>query len=354
MKKTILLFSFIGFGILISNAQITITQFDVAYPGYQLQQANDTEKDTIPGSINPGPSGANQVWNFSTLVSSTVDTLTFVNPGFLPNGSSFPNANIAIMNSSDGSEIYVENISTGLFVNGVYGDPTGQGAMVIPVNPTEQLATFPSTYNTAFLNTSVIDIAFPFTLIPGVDSLRFKEIKNKDVKVDGWGTVTTPLGIYSCLRQKGRVITIDTVFAHPIGPPGWVDVGPPYTNTDTAWHFAWWTNGVGYTLLEFDSTKADTIRNIQWLKTIPVIGGINETASFSGINAYPNPSTGKFIVESKGEICVYNCVGEKVFMKTSSTGKTEVDLSAQSDGIYFLHINNEKGTTTKKLIISAK
>jgi len=352
MKKTFLLFYFIGAGMIISNAQITITNGDVAYPGYQLQMAHDTEKDTMPGSINPGPAGANQTWNFSTLLNSSVDTLTFVNPGFLPSGANFPNANLAIMNSTDGSEIYLENTPNGLFIDGAYGDPTGMGAMVITFNPTEQLADFTTTYLTSFQNTSGFDFSFPFTIIPGVDSLRIKEIKIKDVVTDGWGNVTTPLGTYPSLRNRGRVITIDTVFVHPVGPPGWVDIGPPYTTTDTVWHFSWWANGKGFPLLEFDSTTADTIKNITWLKTLPVIGGISETGKLNGVNAYPNPSTGKFIVESNGEISVYNSIGEKVYIKTSTARKTEVDLTSQADGVYFLHINTGKGIVTKKLIIS--
>lgn len=350
MKKITLLFSFIAAGIIVSNAQIIITQGDVAYPGYQLQLAHDTEKDTMPGSINPGPSGANQNWNFSTLLSSTVDTLTFVNPGFLPSGVNFPNANLAIMNSTDGSQIFLENTTNGLFVDGAYADPFGTGAMAIPFNPTEQLADFATTYGTTFQNTSRIDLSIAFTAFPGADSARFKEKKDKDVVTDGWGTITTPLGgPYNCLRNRGRVITNDSIWLHNINPPGWFLL---LSTLDTAWHFSWWGNGKGFPILEFDSVTADTIKNITWLKSLPVIGGINEMASLSGINAYPNPSAGKFSIESGGEISVYNCTGEKVYMKTSAARKTEVDLTGQADGVYFLHINTGKGIITKKLIIS--
>ncbi len=365
MKKTILLFTFFLAGIIVSNAQITITQSDVAGAGNVMQLAHDTEKDTMPGSINPGPSGANQTWIFSALLSSTVDTLTFTNPASLPNGSNFPSANLAIVNSTDGSEIYLENISSGLFVVGAYGDTTGQGAMAIPFNPKEQLAAFPATYNTAFQNTSGFDFAFPFTLIPGIDSLRIKEVKIKDIKADGWGTITTPLGTYSCLRNRGRVITIDTVFAHPVGPPGWVDIGPPYTYTDTAWHFSWWANGIGFPLLEFDSTAGDTIRNISWIKTLPY-AGTSETAPLSGVSVYPNPSSGVFSVQPatgnwqlassekpEARIEIYNLMGEKVYSLDVPINNEQLTINLfQPSGIYFLHISNEKGTATRKIIIS--
>ena len=358
MKKTFLPIYFICAGIVISNlpaeagAQITVTQSDVAGAGNVMQQAHDTEKDTMPGSINPGPSGANQTWIFSTLLSSTVDTLTFTNPASLPNGSNFPSANLAIVNSTDGSEIYLENISSGLFVDGAYSDPFGLGAMTLTFNPREQLAKFTTSYTTAFQDTSMAQGDFPFTLFRGVDSARFKHIVYKDVLTDGWGNITTPLGTYNSLRNRGKVITIDSAWLHNINPPGWFPAPPPYdASFDTAWHFSWWANGIGFPLLEFDSTAGDTIRNISWIKTLPY-ASISETASLSGVSVYPNPSTGKFSIESKGEISVYNCIGEKVFMKTSASGKTELDLSSQNSGIYFLHISNEKGTATRKIIIS--
>lgn len=351
MKKVFpyTLYLFFPAGVIISHAQITISQWDVASPGYQLQMAHDTEKTTAPGSITPGFSGANQTWNFSTLSGNTVDTLTFTNPNWFPSGSNFPDANLAIINSTDGSEVYLENTPNGLFIDGVYADPLGQGAMALKFNPIEQLADFTTTYQTTFQNTSGIFLEFPFNQF-GLDSVRFKEIKDKDMKTDGWGTITTPLGgPYNCLRNRARVITNDSIWVHNFSPPGWF----LYSSTiDTVWHFAWWTNGAGFPLLEFDSTHLDTVKNITWLKSFPVIGGISATALLSELNVYPNPSTGKFTVESNGEISVYNCIGEKVYMKTSTAGKTELNLSSQSDGIYFLHINNKKETVTRKIIIS--
>ena len=99
MKKIIFTFHFFSAGIMISNAQIWIGPWDVPVAGKVLQRANDTMKTKTPGSINPGSAGANQTWNFSTLLSNTVDTLTFTNPAWTANGSSFPNSNLAVMNS---------------------------------------------------------------------------------------------------------------------------------------------------------------------------------------------------------------------------------------------------------------
>jgi len=356
MKKTILLFSFFGAGIIISNAQITITQADVAGVGKFLLQAKDTIKTFTPGSINPGTAGANQTWNFSTLLSDTVDTLTFTNPAWTAQGSNFPNANLAVINSSDGSITYVEKTATGLFADGAYTNPMGQGFMAVTINPKEELISFANTYNSSFKDTSKLSIKVANSQIAGVDSLMMKEVKYKDIKTDGWGHVITPLGNYTSLRQRGPVTTIDSIFAHPINSTVWIHVGAPYSPTvSTVWHFSWWANGVGFPLVEFDSTAADTIRNITWLKTLPVIGGINEASLLSTVNSYPNPSAGQFVVyglpSTVYSLNIYNVVGECVFQTTSNRKEETINLDVPN-GIYFIHIRSKEGIATRKLIIS--
>jgi hypothetical protein len=331
--------------------------------GKVLQQARDTIKTLTPGSINPGSAGANQTWNFVTLLSDTVDTLTFTNPTWTPHGSSFPNSNLAVINSSDGSVTYLENTSTGLFVDGAYTNPMGQGFMTVTINPTEELSAFADTFNSSFQKTSRMAVKAPFTQYPGADSVWLKERKAKDVKTDGWGSVITPLGTYNCIRHKGRVITVDSIFIHIASLSMWINAPASYSPIiDTVWHFSWWASGVGFPLVEFDSTKADTIRNITWLKTLPVIGGIHETASLSEVNAYPNPSSGQFTFYSPQTtnygLEIYNVIGECIFQKTvnrnssagASTGET-VNLNAPN-GIYFLHITSKEGTAIRKLVIS--
>ncbi len=349
MKKTLLSSALITVTGMASFGQISIGQWDVALPGKVLHQANDTLSSLTSGYISPGSAGASQTWNFSALGAHVVDTMTFTSPLWLPNGSSFPNANLAILNSSDGSELYLQRNATGLFVEGAYGDPFGQGAMAVPFNPAEQLIKFTDTYNTSFQNTSSAQGQFALTALPGVDSVRFKHTVNKDVLTDGWGNITTPLGTYASLRHKGRVITSDTVWLHVIAPPQWVDAGPPYTTTDTTWHFSWWASGVGFPLLEFDSTHADTIRNVVWLKTAPFIGGINETANASGVASYPNPAVDQIHFEINNQdisfVELFDLSGKKILSLPAKNSRTiTYNTESLSGGTYFYRAIDASGT----------
>lgn len=66
--------------------------------------------------------------------------------------------------------------------------------------------------------------------------------------------------------------------------------------------------------------------------------GINETHSNYTIDISPNPSTGKFTIENKGDLNIYNLLGEKIFSQKLTLPKTEIDFSSQPKGIYFVKL----------------
>lgn len=353
MKKLLLSFSFI-IAVVALNAQITITSADIAAVGKVLIVGHDTVKVNMPGAINPGPSGANQTWNFSTLVANTVDTLTFTNPNWLPFDTAFPNSNLAMINSTDSSQTFIENISSGLFVDGAYINPgNGVGFKVIHFNPSQQGNVFPDTYNSSFANTSEVDLTFPYTSpkIPGMDSARIKQITDQSVKTDGWGNIITPLGTFNSLRHRARVIQTDTVWIHDIPLfGGWIVA---QATLDTSWHFSWMANNVGYTLLQFDSLKADTIRKIEWLKVLPVVGSVNEVSSISELNIFPNPAMSQINFEIKNAeiaaIEIFDLSGKRISnMPANKNNLITYNAEALANGTYFYRSIDAEGNTLNR------
>jgi hypothetical protein len=79
----------------------------------------------------------------------------------------------------------------------------------------------------------------------------------------------------------------------------------------------------------------------------------------TAISIFPNPSSGKFTIEhtenanehSMMSLEIYNSVGEKIFQTEISEIKSEIDLSDQPNGIYFVSIKTEKELFTEKIII---
>lgn len=350
MKRSITLSASLVLGVMLANAQITLQSYDVVVAGNVLHQANDTIKSQMVGGLNPGASGGNATWDFTNLLVGNLDTLLITNPAWTPNGPSFPASNLAGV-STDGTAFYLINTGTGLYIDGAYGDFTGQGAVKVNFNPNELMIPFPNTIGNSVVNTSEVIISAPFAS-PPFDSIRIKEIKTKNMVTDGWGTVKTPLGNYPSLRQRSKVVTHDSIWAHS-SITGWAF----FTETlDSNWHFSWWAKGVGLPIIEFDSTEADTIRNINWLKTVPVPGAVNENPVLGSIKAYPNPSAGKVNVSVPASVKeytaeIYSATGEK--LTGLLAGKDgSMDLSGLPNGIYFLRITSGKDIITRKIVLN--
>lgn len=69
-----------------------------------------------------------------------------------------------------------------------------------------------------------------------------------------------------------------------------------------------------------------------------------------GLQVYPNPSTGAFIVEGVGELCIYNVVGELILTQHTDQNKTQMDLSSLPSGIYIIQLKNSQGISQGKII----
>ena len=75
-------------------------------------------------------------------------------------------------------------------------------------------------------------------------------------------------------------------------------------------------------------------------------------------NVFPNPSNGKFTlllekIQSNSSVYITNSLGQEIHRSTiNQLDNTSIDLTGNPNGIYFIQINTDKGSFTKKLIIS--
>jgi len=116
----------------------------------------------------------------------------------------------------------------------------------------------------------------------------------------------------------------------------------------------YWIANPGYDTIydNFIFECADTT-----LTVILMTGSVkNERLTLPDI--YPNPSTGKFYLELPNsatasiEIRVMDLTGRKVFKeKATTTGKTEIDLSDQPKGMYFVRVKFGDEFLTRKIVL---
>ena len=81
---------------------------------------------------------------------------------------------------------------------------------------------------------------------------------------------------------------------------------------------------------------------------------IQEQEINNNINIFPNPTTGKFNIESSENISsieITNLLGEKVFTSTIDHQRSTIDLSFQPKGIYFVEMISDDIRQTRKIII---
>jgi len=86
--------------------------------------------------------------------------------------------------------------------------------------------------------------------------------------------------------------------------------------------------------------------------------GIAENQSQTNISVYPNPSNGQFQFSMDGsplskdcKMEIYSVQGERIYQSVITNTKSDIDLSNQTKGIYFVKMYNGQTILTKKMTI---
>jgi hypothetical protein len=130
------------------------------------------------------------------------------------------------------------------------------------------------------------------------------------------------------------------------------DKGATWTNIST--------NGIAnqaVTTFAISGTNifAGTTTSGVWTRHISEFTGLLEQDSENGFKVYPNPNSGNFKIESNENdyvLSITNFLGEQIYIPSKKSRTQDIDLSRQSNGIYYLNIKTEKETSLKKIIIN--
>lgn len=172
---------------------------------------------------------------------------------------------------------------------------------------------------------------------------------------EAYGVITDDsLNVYILGRSPGTTTSADfvTIKYSPQGNQIW-EIRNAQNGYDWAFNIRFSNDRCIYVGGSFGTTISD-MGVIKYCQT-PV--GINEpnNEGNSLFHIYPNPGNGKFTVmvgEARhSQIIIYNTLGEEVFQSLMTNDLMTFDLSSQPKGIYFIQINSEKESSTKKIII---
>jgi photosystem II stability/assembly factor-like uncharacterized protein len=82
---------------------------------------------------------------------------------------------------------------------------------------------------------------------------------------------------------------------------------------------------------------------------------IPRNSTEENLSVYPNPSTGIFSLQGETKIStveVTNALGTIVFAQQTNASKATIDISKESNGVYYVKIISQAGISTEKLILS--
>lgn len=350
MKKQLLsIFALMSFGAV--TAQITITQADVAPLGYVIFRGTDTTFTETP----IGPGGTAMSWDFSGIVDDRGDTLAISDPAVLPNYTDFPSSNIAIING--GGTAYGIINSSGLSIIGQTANVAGTD-IVVDVDPVEIVVNFPANYADSYFNSSRSFGEFAF-VTTGVDSARVISVKDKQVDIDAWGSLVIPFGTFNVIRVKEEIIQYDTIDIHSPGFPPFLPASWSNFQTDEthSTKYSYWANGIGFPVMEVDSSHATGEVNVTWLLQTPEVS-IKEQVSSSNLMVYPNPAkdmvTIKLSQNGLAVIEVTDVLGKQVKMLSNQKIASTLNVADLTEGIYVYKVTYANGKAESGRFVISK
>jgi len=307
-----------GFHLVFANllsAQPTIHQADftpVVGTSYTLENC---------AYLPPGPSGANQTWNFAAASSSSQGIYMAVDPATAPEADTYPSANLCwyleptVYRFAELSATGLTELGTTLagLGNSVYSDPM----------KTIQL---PLTYNTSWSD------SYAGTSVVLGNTTTFNG--NLTCTGDGYGTLITPSATYANVlrihRERNEVRVTN---------------GVTTTVEHTTWF--WLKTGTPYPVAQISEVSSTVNGNTTTDETLDYVSsgvGVEEAAHTSILlQASPNPASDQLTLTIADRmeittITVMDAAGRPVLAHAVLPGSTThlLDIRALSAGTYYV------------------
>ncbi len=322
------------------SAQIQITSADMPVIGDELLRSIDT----VPG-FGPGGGGPDQVWDFSSALEDQSVTTSVVDPASTPSADQFGSSNLAI--TTDGLNYsYLTNSSPEMTVDGFAGDPLGDGTLMIdaPFAPALTLHQFPRQYTTAFTDDFGFDVTADGSGF-GVYQARIREVGVVQDNTDAYGTITTPVGTYDCLRSRTLTIRTDSIFAQLI------EILPMtflFATVDTTVTYSWHAVETKLPVAEMTVDSVGNAVDFTWSAIEPNSTAVaNASPTNNALTLFPQPAMDRVRIGAEGSaftsVTVCDLNGRTVLRNTRVMANDWLDLSTLPSGVYVVNAYDVNG-----------
>ena len=346
MKYFTVLFSFTT---LISFGQITIVNSDFSDGGDIVALTNATD-----ATIDYGSTGADQIWDFSYLVSdgqSVRDYSTMAGVSFLVDFifGTFASANYQATNHIISDAIPVDLLSQFLpitisdikqFSKNSNDSITSVGMSAsisgteVPfkMDTIETRYKFPLNYGDVYNSRGYLNL----DMNPIYNGI-WRQYRQRSSIVDGWGSITTPYGTFDALRIDHFITEIDSLMIE-VGIPIWVELPIPDSH-----QYEWIATGEKEPILRITTTEIlgnQTVTAIEYRDINST--GIEELRN--EISIFPNPSSELIHITNiqfNSEYSIFSVDGKLVQVGEITILNNGIDVSALADGMYSFVLKSE-------------
>ena len=184
-----------------------------------------------------------------------------------------------------------------------------------------------------------------------VTDFKLKQYRQRTSVVDGFGTLTTPFGIFEVLRIKSVINELDSVYQTFFGGGSW-NVLPQNVTTE----YEWWAQGKNEAMLKIVETENNGTPQIRSIEYQDIYLGLDASLQENSFefNLVPNPADNLISIESDlaiEQIKVIGLDGSVVLKQnTNNESKLSIDISIFQAGVYFVEVSSGKFSATQKLI----
>jgi hypothetical protein len=185
-------------------------------------------------------------------------------------------------------------------------------------------------------------------LNPATD-IKFIQHRERTSVVDGWGSITTPLGTFDALRIRHDIAENDSIYQTFFGTGSWF-APPSFVTTE----YEWWTNGkkeclVRATVGGFGQNQTPTIEYQDIY--LGLDAGLS-TPAFE-ISFYPNPASDWCYFQAVKPfefLEIMDASGRVVLRHENAALQGYFDISTLPNGTYTVRIQAMSGVAVKKLV----
>lgn len=308
------------------SAQTLTNETYSALPGDVFPTNTTTYQD-------PGPTGANQTWNFSSLGSTGQANLSYVTPASTGQAASYPGSTAAL-DAGAGNFVFYAGTPTGWELRGIYSSALGNA--IVYSDPERQIP-YPFSYNTAWSD----DFSANFSSF-GTPVARSGSITGL---ADGFGTLVMPYGTVT------NVLRVTVVEDYTDVLTGLGNIEYDFTSVN------WFKPGTRAPLLTFNEENTNTLGEVAtetrgtWLAGSAV--GIEDLLRNAiGVELFPNPATDAVTVTYSTEggslqLELFDTTGRLVrsegITSAMGIGQHVLDVSGLPAGLYQVRITATNG-----------